>query len=104
MVNNQELADTFNKFFSDVGIDLQKDIQSGETRPTHNFAHPPIFEFKEFDLLTVTNVIRELSPSSSCGTDGITSRLLKLVGPIIVLIIQHICNLSARAFQRSGKH
>ncbi len=60
MMDDQELGNMFNEFVSDVGLNVQKDIPSNDNRVTHNFAHPPIFEFKEFDLLAVTNVIREL--------------------------------------------
>ena len=65
-----------------------------ENNVSHDFAYPPIFEFREFDIITVTNVIRDLSPSASSGMDGIMSRLIKLGGSVIVPIITHICNLS----------
>ena len=89
-------ANLFNEFFSNVGSELQKDIESSDEIYVPPFAHPPIFEFQEFEMITIATTIRDLSASSSCGTDGITSRLLKLGGPTIIPLIHHICNLSIR--------
>ncbi len=56
----------------------------------------PIFEFNEPDLLTIAERLRDLSPSTSCGTDGITFCLLKFAGPTMLQLIHHICCLSIR--------
>ncbi len=91
-LSDSDMADKFNDFFSNVGTELQKDIPNGQYRP--GFVYPPIFEFNETDALTISEIIRDLSPSASYGTDGITSQLLKLACPYIVPVILHICNLS----------
>ena len=54
----------------------------------------PVFEFNTPDLLEIAELIHDLSPSSSCGVDGITSRLLKATCPTIIKLIHHICTFS----------
>ncbi len=93
---NEDLANLFNDFFSSIGMNLQERIPNTHETYTPPFAYLPVFEFSEFDLLSITTTLRDLSPSSSCGTDGITSHLLKLGGPTIIPAIHHICNLSVR--------
>ena len=46
------------------------------------------------DLKTIAEAIHDLRPSTSCGVDGLTSRLLKQAGPSIFKPLLHIINLS----------
>ena len=55
---------------------------------------PPIFELEQVDLEEIIQYMKDLKPSTSCGVDGITARLLKAAGPSIYPILLHICNLS----------
>ena len=42
----------------------------------------------------VTNLMRDLKPSTSCGVDGLTARILKACGPSILPVIEFLFNLS----------
>ena len=56
-------------------------------------AYPQVFEFQEITLYETAILIRELKPSSSCGVDGLTARLIKAAGPSIILPLCHVINL-----------
>ena len=53
----EELANLFNHFFSNIGSELQKNIPSTNQTYAPPFAHPPIFEFHEFDMITIATAI-----------------------------------------------
>ena len=57
------------------------------------------------ELIDVTNLMLDLKPSTSCGVDGLTSRILKACGPSILPVLQHIFNLSltSRSFPACWK-
>ena len=57
-------------------------------------AYPPVFEFRPITLYDAAVLLRELKPSSSCGLDGLTARILKAAGPSIVPPLCHIINRS----------
>ena len=40
--------------------------------------HPPTFEFKELTLIDIATLVIDLTPSTSCGVDGLNARLLKM--------------------------
>ena len=57
-------------------------------------SYPPIFYIKPVDLKTVAEAVCDLRSSTSCGVDGLTSRLLKQWGPSVFKPLQHVINLS----------
>ena len=61
---------------------------------------PPIFDMEMFTLEAIAENMKNLSPSISCGVDGIAARLLKATGPSIYPIILHVCNviISSKTF------
>ena len=56
--------------------------------------HPPVFELHHLQLVDIATIIRDMSPSVSCGTDGLTSRILKTAGPSIFPVVLYLVNLS----------
>ena len=54
----------------------------------------PTFTLTETTPVTMSNILSELSPSKSCGLEGLTVRLLKDVGDPMVLPLMHVFNPS----------
>ena len=78
-----------------MGSSLAEIIPDSNQDPIENIqAHPPVFEIYHLDMQNIIDYMKDLLPSSSCGMDGITARLLKAAGPSIFPIILLICNLS----------
>ncbi len=92
--NNTDIANVLNEHFSSIGPKLAESITSDHTHDEFMSIHPPIFDLKQVDLKTVAEAIRDLKPSTSCGVDGLTSRLLKQAGPSIFKPLHYINNLS----------
>ncbi len=89
-------ANELNTHFSTIGIKLSKQIESSGLRDIPVTFHPPIFDFTTVELLDIANAIRDMRPSTSCGMDGLTPRLLKQCGPGIYKPLLHVVNLSFR--------
>ena len=92
--SQKNLANKFKDFFSNIGTPLQEMIP--ETKYCPDITYPPVFELREIDAVTISDLIRDLSLSTSYGTDRITSRLLKLACPYVLPVILHLCNISIR--------
>ncbi len=103
--NSLETANIFNKFFSNVGKQLQESIPIVHEPIMTNNRLAPVFEFTPVSVECVSEVMKDLSPSKSCGVDGLTSRLLKSAGPAIIGPITHIINrsISTRTFPDQWK-
>ena len=87
-------ANALNEHFSTIGLNLSKLINTDEINDLPVTAHPPIFDFSSVTLLDIAEAIRDMRPSTSCGVDGLTPRLLKQCGPAIYRPLLHIVNLS----------
>ncbi len=106
------MATEINEFFSQVGTNLaskiaplsENDIDFPMLQRLVDH-HPPTMEFNEITDYDVAILIRDLKPSSSCGADGITARLLRAAGPSIYPIVRHLINRSiiTRQFPRIWK-
>ena len=92
--DNKDIADALNDHFASVGPKLAGMIESNCPHSEYMNIYPPIFDLKEVDLKTIAEAIRDLKPSTSCGIDGLTSRLLKQAGPTIIKPLHYIINLS----------
>ena len=83
-----------NNFFAEIGINLADKIEKHDANSAPIPPRAPIFKFSSLELIDVANLIRDLRPSTSCGVDGLTSRILKACGPTIFPVILYLFNLS----------
>ena len=90
------MANILNEFFVNVGQNLAESIPENNINPVDTPHLPPVFELIELDLLGVATLIRDLKPSSSCGVDGLTARIIKAAGPSIFPVLLHLINLSIK--------
>ncbi len=89
----REIANTFNSFFSNIGQELAGNFDDDDTHYIWP-KHAPTFDITLTDASTVARLIQSLSPSRSCGTDGITSKLIKDAGACIIHPLVFIFNSS----------
>ncbi len=87
-------ATVINEFFATIGSTLDQTIPQRCTNPVNVLHQPPVFDIQELQLIDIATVIRDMSPSTSCGTDGITARIIKAAGPSLFPIILHFVNSS----------
>ena len=87
-------ANALNSHFSTVGSKLADKIVTGPNHENYLGSYAPIFDLKPVTVVTIAEAIRNLRPSTSCGVDGLTSRLLKQAGPSIYKPLLHVVNLS----------
>ena len=89
----KRIANTFNSFFANIGTELAGEFTNAD--PHYIWPrHAPTFDLAPTNAETICRLIKSLSPSRSCGTDGITSKLIKDAGEYIIDPLVYICNSS----------
>ena len=86
-------------FFTNVGQKIAKDIQYDGKKNYSYYLNKQInstFTFKNIDENIVKKNINNLPTKNSCGYDDISSKLLKLIAPVIIkpllLLINQVLN------------
>lgn len=91
--NDKEMANFCNNFFTNVGVDMAKTIDTPHN--THNFTHNVN---ASMFLMPINNNeliehINSLKNNSSPGIDGISSKIVKKIHTYILDPLRHIINL-----------
>ena len=97
ITDRQEIADRFNNFFTNIGPKLSNAIPSSGNQSYKNYLSKNInsvFEFHTIDSQSITDVIKDMTPKSSCGIDEISSKLLKKISHIISPVLTITINQS----------
>ena len=90
-------AELLNQHFCQVGPELLKRIPHVDDENFNEIKpQAPVFELKEISTNDLATEVRDLRPSTSCGVDGLTARLIKQAGPTILQPLLHVINLSIR--------
>ena len=96
ITNSEDIANAYNTYFVNVGLNQAKMINKDGTNFTQYLNEPSntsIF-LKPTDYIEILNVVRLLKNSHSSGHDEISTFLLKkIIGSILTPLV-HICNLS----------
>ena len=94
ITNKNEIAENFNKFFTEIGPSLSNKIVTNSSKAYKSFLTDKIacsFDFKTVTVDDVLNIIKKIKPKSSSGHDKISSILLKRISnhisPTLALII-----------------
>lgn len=84
-------AESFNNFFSTVGARLARECGSTDKvfRPSYN---EKTFIFSSITTHEVSKALKLIKSSSSCGHDGISNKLLKMLLPVISEPLAQIFN------------
>ncbi len=105
--NNKDIANELNKHFCTTGTRIQNDIDVTEDMAIFPPpVSPPVFDFSMVSDDQVAEAICRLSNTRACGTDQITSFMLKAGKAEILPVLTHIFNLSVRekTFPTMWKH
>ena len=93
--NPLKMAELLNEYLSSIGEKVSKNFgNNNDNIPITQTAKPPIFELRLATYAEVEAAIQGLSASCACGTDGLTSRLIKDAWECIIIPLIHIFNLS----------
>ena len=75
------IANEFNKYFSNIGSSIGKNVEASKTHFTDflNSRLPESAYFMPTDESEIIEIAKGLKSSSSCGHDGLNSRLIKRI-------------------------
>ena len=86
-------------FFTNIAHTLARDIKYDGTKNYKYYLNKHIntvFDFQNIDEETVMKTIQNLPSKNSCGVDGISSKLIKIIEPAIIkpltLLINQVLN------------
>ena len=83
---DQEIANQFNNYFTDIGQQLANTIDSENKYPFQHYLRTPCgtnLQFSNINSTDVLHIINELKPKNSAGHDLISCKLLKEIRFII---------------------
>ena len=89
------IANTFNLYFTNIGPNLANQIQNSTNKTFRyylNGNHDNVFNFQLINEETISKTIDEMHTKVSCGCDGISSRLLKLIKHVLTKSLTLITN------------
>ena len=90
-----QISNKFNTFFATIGSNLAKKIISPTDKTFKTYlskTHSYTFKLKNIDEKTTNDIIDKLAPKSSFGLDGLSTKLVKLIKPILIRPITIIIN------------
>ena len=76
------LANQLNLYFSNIGSNIASQIVTSDQKSYTDYLHSPCkieFKFKEINVQYTKEIIDSLKAKSSCGVDGLSVKLLKLI-------------------------
>ena len=93
------IANKFNVFFTNIGEKIAKGINYDGNKTYGHYLNKDIhssFTFMNIDEDAINKIIYNLPPKSSSGCDGISTKLLKVIAPVIIkpltLLINQMLN------------
>ena len=95
--DDSEIAECFNKFFTNIGPELAKSIKCDSNKTYKSYLKDRInsnFEFCTVSIKDVDDVLNKLKTKRSSGQDGISSALLKSFDGEITNVLTLIINQS----------
>ena len=95
--DDSEIAECFNKFFTNIGPELAKNIKCNSNKTYKSYLKDKInsnFEFCTVSIKDVNDVLNKLKTKRSSGQDGISSALLKSFDGEITNVLTLIINQS----------
>ena len=95
----QNIANKFNEYFTNIGPDLARSINTANKAPFDSYLNTPCsnsFLFQYTNPTDIAKIIGQLKPKSSSGYDNISSKLLKEITdgvscPLSKIINQSLC-------------
>ena len=97
VTDKNEIADSFNEFFANIGPLLASKIDINNKKPYTSYLKRVIsseFNFATVDSDYVLKIIKSLRTKDSKGHDGISTKMLKSLAPVLLEPITLIINQS----------
>ena len=97
ITDNQIIADSFNKYFTDIGPNLAEKIPTPSNKHFTDYLNRPCTNHMSFTPITENDtlkIINELSNKTSTGIDGISTKMLKGIKHAIYKPITYLINQS----------
>jgi len=92
--NSKEIAEEFNSYFINVGMNMSKQTKNSINLETNNLYNVPSSMFiPPIEKKDIIMLINRLNSNSAPGIDGIQARTIKAIHPQIVEPLKHIINL-----------
>ena len=96
--NAKDIADHFNKHFTQIGPDLAANLAASTTNPEDCLKrHSTTFQLSEIKSSRVLKLLLKLDVSKATGLDQISNKILKLAGPVICNQLTVLFNLSVKS-------
>ena len=99
ITDKENIANKFNVFFTNIGEKIAKGINYDGNKTYGHYLNKDIhssFTFMNIDEDAINKIIYNLPPKSSSGCDGISTKLLKVIAPVIIkpltLLINQVLN------------
>ena len=92
--SSEEIAEGFNKFFTDIGRNLASTIETNDCN-FEEFIQPSKSEFKLFNPVTVDTVhhlLTSLATNKATGIDQISCKIIKISAPVISASLTYLFN------------
>ena len=95
MSNKQNIADAFTNYFTNIAQTIVNDIKYEGTKDFTYYLNRQInstFKIQNVDEEAVNKIIHNLPTKHSCGFDGISSKLLQIIEPVILRSLTMVIN------------
>jgi len=95
--DNLVIANHLNKFFTNVGEEISNAVPHVTKKPEDyiNYGRQiPSLLLRNTTPEHLLKIIKKFKPKNSCDINGVSTKMIKLIGPEIVVPLSHIFNLS----------
>ena len=93
--NAKDIADHFNEHFTQIGPGVAANLSASTTNPEDYLRrHSTTFQLSEIKSSRVLKLSLKLDVSKATGLDQISSKIIKLAGPVICNQLTDLFNLS----------
>ena len=92
----KDIANNFNTFFASIGRDISNSISGSFNNSFDSYLSnkDTTFSFKYVTPDKVRSVIANTKSKTSCGVDGVSTKILKFISEPLLELITHLINLS----------
>ena len=99
LTNPQDISDTINNFFSEIGGNLASNFDNQDNNEHKKYLDPPAPQsilLHSINAKEIKDTIKGLKNSNSSGHDHFTSKFVKLSAPILIPALEKIFNLALK--------
>jgi len=98
--NPSKIADCFNLFFTNIGLEISNSIPETQKKPEDyiNYGREiPCMQLRNTTPEHIKKIISKFENKKSCDVNGVSTKMIKFIGNIIAIPLSHIFNLSMQS-------